>query len=122
MKEGFGRVLVISEARRRDWTAGSRLCSGNASFPVVCFRATPYTTRGEARQVAALGAQHHWSSFLVVTSTYHVTRARLLYNRCIPGKVDVIGADPKASRLEWLARIVHEWGGVADARFAARTC
>lgn len=122
MRQGFGRVLVVSKARDPNWTVAERLCSGYARFQVVCFRAKPYTTRGEARAVSALASRHRWHSLLLVTSTYHVTRARLLYRRCYGGRVNVVGANPKASLTEWAGLIVHEWSGVAYALVFARTC
>ena len=122
MQKGFGKVLLISQPQNRGWAAGSRLCSGRSSFEVICFRATPFTTRGEAKEVVALGSRNHLRSVLVVTSTYHVSRVRLLYERCFAGEVDVVGADPKASLTEWVGHIVHEWGGLAEARLLERTC
>jgi len=122
MRKGVGKVLLISEPDDRGWSAGNRLCSGRSSFKVVCFHAAPFTTRGEAEKVAALSTRYHWRSVVVVTSTYHVSRVRLLYERCFAGKVDVVGADPKASPAEWAGHIVHEWGGLAHARLIARSC
>jgi len=36
----------------------------------------PTTTRGEAEEIGSLARAHHWSSVLVVTSKYHISRAR----------------------------------------------
>jgi uncharacterized SAM-binding protein YcdF (DUF218 family) len=122
MRQGFGHVLVVSKARDPNWTAADRLCSGDTRFQVVCFRSKLFTTRGEAEAVAALASRHSWHSLLLVTSTYHVTRARLLYRRCLAARVDVVGANPEASLRDWAGRIIHEWGGLADALVVARTC
>lgn len=122
MTQGFGRVLVISRARDSDWTAPNRLCAGHSRFQVVCFRAKLFTTRGEAQAVAALASRYRWQSFLLVTSTYHVTRARLLYRRCLAGRVDVVGANPHGALTEWPGRLIHEWGGLVDAWAVARGC
>ena len=122
MRQGFGDVLVVSKARDKDWTAADRLCSGSDRFEVVCFQASPYTTRGEARAVAHLASRHGWSSLLIVTSTYHVARARLLNDRCHSGRIDVVGAAPHASLTQWANRVAHEWGGLAHARVVARSC
>ncbi len=122
MRQGFGRVLVISRARDPDWTAPDRLCAGDSRFQVVCFRAKVFTTRGEARAVATLASRYRWHSFLLVTSTYHVTRARLLYRRCLGGRVDVVGASPRASLTEWASRLMHEWGGLVYAWTVAHGC
>ena len=122
MRDGFGRVLVISKARDRNWTAADNLCSGRSRFQVACFYGKPYTTRGEAETIARLAARHRWRSLIIVTSTYHVTRARLLNSRCHHGRLEVVGESPHASLVEWAARIAHEWGGLTDARIFAGKC
>jgi uncharacterized SAM-binding protein YcdF (DUF218 family) len=113
--------LVISRARDTGWEAGRRLC-GSRHPEALCFRADPYTTRGEAHAVADLARQRGWRSLLVVTSKYHVTRVRLLYGRCIHARVDVVGADPHAAVGEWIRLVVHEWAGLAYALSIAREC
>jgi uncharacterized SAM-binding protein YcdF (DUF218 family) len=122
MRQGFGRVLVISKARDRNWTAADRLCADQTRFRVVCFFAQPYTTRGEAETIARLADRHGWRSLIIVTSTYHVTRARLLNSRCHGGPLEVVGESPSASVGEWVTRIAHEWGGLVDARIFATKC
>ena len=52
---------------------------------------------------------------MLVTSTYHATRAKLLLDRCYSGTVTVSPATPQKSTLGWLAAIAHEWGGLAEA-------
>src|SRR5207253_8652412 len=73
-------TLVISDGLAPGWRQANRLCRGGGGgrFHVVCFRPDPYSTRGEARAVARMAAARGWRSVVVVTSTYHVTRARLL--------------------------------------------
>ena len=122
MRQGFGRVLLISRASDPEWEAADRLCGGRSRFQVVCFVASPNNTRGEARDVARLASQHGWHSLLIVTSTYHVTRAGLLNRRCESGRVDVVGANPHASVPAWGHRIVHEWGGLVNSLVFARSC
>jgi hypothetical protein len=122
MRQKRGRVLVISKARDPNWTDGKPFCSGASGLKVVCFMADPYTTQGEARAIARLSSKYGWRSVLVVTSTYHVTRARLLTRRCDSLRVEVVGASPNANVLEWAAKIGHEWGGLANALTFARKC
>jgi uncharacterized SAM-binding protein YcdF (DUF218 family) len=66
---------------------------------VLCFRPDPYSTRGEARAVARMAAARGWRSVLVVTSTYHVTRARLLFDRCVGARVSVTGSTYRRSLI-----------------------
>ncbi len=118
---GKAPLLVISRARDPGWEAGRRLCASGTSR-VLCFRADPYTTRGEARALARLARGRGWRSLLIVTSTYHVARVRLLYGRCTDARVEVVGADPHAGVAEWIGLVAHEWGGLAYALSVARGC
>jgi uncharacterized SAM-binding protein YcdF (DUF218 family) len=92
-------TLVISDGLAPGWREANRLCRGEARFRVVCFRPDPYSTRGEARAVARMAAARGWRSVLVVTSTYHVTRARLLFDRCVSARVRVTGSTYRRSLI-----------------------
>lgn len=88
----------------------------------MCFRARPFTTRGEARHVARLARRRNWSSLIVVTSRYHVVRARILYGRCFDGALMVVGAQPSRRPIEVVERTIHEWGGLLNALTFERGC
>ena len=66
--------------------------SGPATRTAVRFVPVPFNTRGEARAVAGLVRQHGWRSIIVVTSSYHVPRARLLFARAVPAEVTFVGS------------------------------
>ena len=86
-------VLLISDGWGLAWVEANRLCAGRpAPVPVLCFHPDPYSTRGEARTVARLAGSRHWQSVVVVTSRYHIARARLLFDRCFDGTVYTNGA------------------------------
>jgi len=86
-------VLVISDGWGVAWAEANRLCAGRpVPFRVVCVRPSPYSTRGEAEAVARLAKAHGWKTVLVVTSRYHVVRAGILFDRCLPATVDTAGA------------------------------
>lgn len=113
-------VIVVSRSKRPGrWPLEQVLC---ARPRAVCFRANPFTTRGEAEHVGRLAAARGWRTLLIVTSTYHVTRARLLYDRCVDGRVDVVAADPRLGWGATLLATLHEWGGLVDALLLARSC
>ena len=95
MRRGIAPVLAISSAGRDPkWVTARRLCDGTYGrirFKVVCFEASPYSTRGEAETVSRLAREHGWHRIVVVTSTYHVTRARMLFRRCFHGALWTVG-------------------------------
>jgi uncharacterized SAM-binding protein YcdF (DUF218 family) len=118
--DGVSRTLVLSDGRDPGWPEANRLCNGPRSgLEVVCFRPEPYSTRGEAEHVAALARRHGWKRIAVVTSTSHVYRARLLFERC-GGRVDVVAA---GHRWSYLAQaLVFETLKLAHALALERRC
>src|SRR5919112_1927459 len=90
MRRHVAPVLVISDGWDPLWPEANLLCTGHTRFEVVCFRPEPYSTRGEAEDVAKLAARRRWRSIVVVTSRYHVTRARMLFRRCFGGDVATV--------------------------------
>ncbi len=106
IRRGVAPVLALSTVQRtRHWPEAEQLCRTHryARARVVCFTAVPFSTRGEARTVARLARRRGWQSVVVVTSTFHVTRARLLFRRCYSGQLAVLGSGSTWWKLpdEW---------------------
>lgn len=102
-RAGVAPVLVVSDGARSNWAPARKLCAHprGRSFRVICFRPAPYSTRGEARAALALAERYRWRSLLVITSTYHLFRARLLFKRCLDGHARVYATGSRDS-LAWL--------------------
>jgi uncharacterized SAM-binding protein YcdF (DUF218 family) len=114
-------TLVISDGRAPDWPRGNRLCHQGASgFRVVCFKPDPYSTQGEAQGVARLARARGWRSVVVVTSTFHVFRARMLFERCLGHDVEVVGARYKLRYLP--SALFWETSKLTYALVADREC
>jgi uncharacterized SAM-binding protein YcdF (DUF218 family) len=106
VRRGVAPVLALSSVQETPGFRQARaLCTAGrfAGAKVVCFLARPYSTRGEARAVAQLARVRGWSSIVVVTSTFHVTRAHMLFRRCYPGKLAFVGSPSPWWRepLDW---------------------
>jgi uncharacterized SAM-binding protein YcdF (DUF218 family) len=106
IRRGVAPVLAISTVTRTPhWPQAAGLCLRHryAHARVLCFDAVPYSTRGEARTVARIARDQGWKSVVVVTSTFHVTRAKLLFRRCLEIPVFVVGTPSTWWRLpeEW---------------------
>ena len=84
VESGIGKTLVVSADSAANDPHRYALCHGPkpTRYTLVCRRASPFSTRGEARMIAALVAKNHWRSVIVVTSRYHLYRTRLLIRRC----------------------------------------
>jgi uncharacterized SAM-binding protein YcdF (DUF218 family) len=106
-------TLVITNGDDPKWAEANRLCRGASSFEVICFRPDPDNTRGEARALGSLAERRGWQSLVVVTSTYHVTRARLLLRRCYAGKTSFVGAPSSAGTFRTFLNLSREWAGLA---------
>jgi hypothetical protein len=87
---------------------------------VVCFRADPLDTRGEAEHVAALVARRHWRRIMVVSERTQATRARLLFKRCTTVDVRMVPVSDPASHL--LYDVVYEWAALLKALVVHRAC
>jgi uncharacterized SAM-binding protein YcdF (DUF218 family) len=121
VRRGVAPTLVISDGEAPGWPAANRLCEDGATgFRVVCFRPRPYSTHGEAADVARLARARGWRSLVVVTSRYHVTRARLLFRRCLDGPVSAVAADTSAGAMA--LNVPVEWGKLLWQLTLERDC
>lgn len=116
------RALVISGGFDPRWKQAAPYCRGRAlrPFKVVCFTPSPDSTLGETGGVARIAAGRGWRRIVVVSSTYHVVRARLLFRRCVDAEVAVVGARPPLRR--WVTGVVSEWGKLLYQLTLERDC
>ena len=108
IRQGVATVLAISSVdRTKHWPLGHRLCDRGryAGARVLCFQAAPYSTQGEARAVGRLARAHHWREVVVVSSTFHLTRAKMLFRRCYDGGLSLVGVPYTWWKLpgEWVS-------------------
>ena len=87
---------------------------------VVCFRADPLDTRGEAEYVGRLVAARHWSRIIVVSERSQATRARLEFKRCTGAQLVMVPVTDPTSHLPY--DVAYEWGALAKALVLARSC
>ncbi len=115
-REGYASNLVVSAAVL---PAQRAVCEhgvpGAPQVRVTCFQPEPATTRGEAEQLRRLVAAHHWSSVLVVTSTYHISRARMILQRCYSGRLLMVPARRGIGAADWAYQYLYQTGGYAKA-------
>ncbi len=106
-------VLVLSVPYSEPLlTCGS--VPGQAGVEVRCLVPEPLTTSGEAAAVAHLAVEEQWQRLVVVTSDYHVTRARALVRRCVEQlapelEVLWIAGDTAATSLRGAWALATEW-------------
>lgn len=115
VREGYAPLLVVS-LEQPPTTSERRACARGA----LCFHASPYSTRGEAREIGRLAALRHWRAVDVVTSRFHVFRARILIRRCYHGALHMVGAPQSGLHLPIDA--VEESAKLAYQLTIARSC
>jgi uncharacterized SAM-binding protein YcdF (DUF218 family) len=115
VRQGYAPLLVVSRSTDPS-VAERRACRTGA----LCFRAVPYSTRGEARAIARLAEAHRWRMVDVVTSQFHVFRARILIRRCYRGGLRMVGAPEPVWRLPYDA--VKETVKLVYQEVVARDC
>jgi uncharacterized SAM-binding protein YcdF (DUF218 family) len=87
---------------------------------VLCFHREPFTTRGEARAIGDMAAQHGWRSVILVTTPDQAKRAELRVSRCFTGSISV--ATARLPLRQWPWQIVYQWGATLKAYTLETTC
>jgi uncharacterized SAM-binding protein YcdF (DUF218 family) len=87
---------------------------------IICFRADPLDTRGEAEYVARLAARRHWDRIIVVSERSQATRARLLFKRCTRVQLEMVPVTDPRSHLFY--DVAYEWGALTKALTFVRSC
>ena len=121
MRDRVAPTLVISHGLDPRWREAHRLCTQGADgFRVLCIVPNPDSTQGEAEAVGRLAARRDWRDVVVVTSRFHVTRSRMLFERCVGGDVEAVG-----TRSPWLyfpINLLTEWGKLGYQLTVQREC
>jgi uncharacterized SAM-binding protein YcdF (DUF218 family) len=115
VRAGFAPVAVISLGGIPAVT-----CPSHRGVAVICFRADPLDTRGEAQYVAALARRRHWTQLIVVSERSQATRARMLFKRCTPVHLHMVPVSDPTSHLPY--DVAYEWGALVKALIFERSC
>jgi uncharacterized SAM-binding protein YcdF (DUF218 family) len=75
---------------------------------------------GEARTFAQLAKQRGWDSAVIVSSRFHLRRAKLLFARCTDAKLQV--ASSRTTWSEYLRNVPLEVGKFLDQVTINRGC
>jgi hypothetical protein len=117
--DGIADNLIISTSTPDHYYSGQPCVRGYLpeapTVHVICFVPQPATTRGEAMELGRVAASHGWTRIIVVTSTYHVSRARLILKRCFAGKLYVVAAHTGITKAEWAYQFFYQTGGFIRA-------
>lgn len=117
-------VLVVSTGPTAAMAAAGLRCGGRRDGTrVECVEPAPSTTRGEARLLGRLATQRGWRTVVLVTSSYHVTRAVTLVTQCVDARIVPVPAGLPTDPLRLARVVVQEWAGLAWAHtVGGRAC
>lgn len=90
MSEGYAGTLAVSVPLDKQGTPDLALCSERRAYRIICFHPEPFTTQGEARELQSLSLENGWKSADVLTAQFHVTRARVIVERCYGGDLSML--------------------------------
>ncbi len=110
---GVSSTLVLSIDGNAVWDSSTVEAVGGqvSGFRLLRFDPSPPSTEGEARRVGVLAARQGWQSIVLVTSSYHMCRARLWFRRHVGCEVR-----PAPARARVTPRaLFHEVAGLALA-------
>jgi hypothetical protein len=114
-KQGYAHVLLFSQGAFH-----SQPCPKVPGVTVVCFEPVPGRTVGEVEWASRYARKHGWHSLMIVPGRAQVTRARLLIERCFPGRTVVVPAPVPLLQLPY--EVVYEWGALTKALLVDRKC
>jgi len=122
MEAGVASTLILhvgAEFWPRQYEVMEICNSAPAKYAVKCFTLiTNDNTAGEASAFGAIAEKEKMNTLVLVTSEYHLVRAKLYLNSCFNGRVHAVGAKSKPRLMLYL----HELGGIVEAIFLKRKC
>lgn len=116
-RRGVAPQLLISRDPRD--LPRARLCRLPPTG-VTCFRPHPSSTQGEARTATRIARRHGWRSLAIVSSRFHLFRARLIFRRCTEARLELVPAP--VTWWKWPEAIASEWTKLAVALTTRRRC
>jgi uncharacterized SAM-binding protein YcdF (DUF218 family) len=115
-REGIAPVLAVSVDETTD-IRRAPVCRGRR---VVCFHASPFSTRGEAETFSRIARRRGWRRVVIVSSRFHLRRARMLFHRCTEASLQVVPSH--TSLWQYLTNIPLELGKLLVQVTVVRGC
>lgn len=117
MDKGIAKTLVISAPQGEGARPTPALCDEKRRFRIICFQPDPVTTQGEARAFKRLADEHGWQSAALLTGQFHVTRARVILERCYSADLSVVAFWHDLPPASLAYHFVYETGAFAKVAF-----
>lgn len=115
MEEGAAPTLVVMYLGTDLYPDDAALCGQTEPYAVLCPAPEPVTTIGEAQEIGDLEAANGWDRIVIVTTDYHVRRAKLLDNKCADAEVLAAAGGHQLGFWAHAERVGHEMLGLVQA-------
>ncbi|AZZ50297.1 YdcF family protein [Rathayibacter rathayi] len=89
---------------------------------VLCYSADPLTTQGEARQLRDLAAEYGWDHVIVITSSPHLVRAKMILQRCYSGDLSMVPSGEPMGLDYLVGQYFYQTGGFLKAFLVTNNC
>lgn len=123
MEAGVADTLVLPNGGNIRSRRTRQLCAATAlGYEVICDAPDTADTGGEARLFRRLADERGWRRLVMVTTSYHVSRAQLRLERCFDGEIVVVAASTRADPPALVRNLAHEYLGHLEARTIERGC
>ncbi|MFV0634934.1 hypothetical protein [Demequina sp.] len=110
-------MISLNPEESAEWPEAAAACTGEwagdpdervAAATVLCDMPDPFTTRGEARWLESEMASRGWESVNVVTFTPHVSRAKMIIERCETGEVRMVDSGESLDPWYWVYQYAYQ--------------
>ncbi|MBT8159213.1 YdcF family protein [Arthrobacter terricola] len=108
MDEGYAPTLAVSSPVDKYGRFTADICGEHMSYRVICFHPEPFTTQGEARALKSMSDRYGWHSANVLTAQFHVTRARVIVERCYKDELHMVADQPQLPLVS-LTQPTYSW-------------
>ena len=119
MDRGAAPTLVVMYLGTDLYPDATGLCEQEVPYEVICPAPDPVTTIGEAQAIGELEDAEGWDRIVIVTTDYHVRRAKHLDGKCADAAVLAAAGGHRLGFWAHLERVGHEMLGLLQA-FAFR--
>lgn len=103
-----GKPLLVSVPDDPVLRARYRFICTHPALGAICVTPDPVSTRGEAQNLGRVARERGWQSVTVISQRSHMTRARLLMERCYDGEVRMSPRDVNHGVVGSVRVLVYE--------------
>ncbi|WP_156156200.1 ElyC/SanA/YdcF family protein [Demequina maris] len=119
--EGDTDTLVVSihpgDVEREYTPMADTVCTEPQPYTVICGEPDPFTTAGEAAWIRDLATENGWESVGVITFTPHLSRTRVIMERCWDGDLRYLDSQEHIPASYMLQQAFYQTAGFLKVAF-----